>query len=658
MTSGGLRLLADMIPHLVWTAAPEGSTRYVNRQAVAYTGLPVEANFNGQWVTLVHPDDADRAQAAWAEAIRTGNPFELEYRLRRADGEFRWHDFRSLPVRGTDGRIVKWIGTATDIQQQKELEESLRRAEQQTAETLTLLESIQSAAPVGFGFIDREYRVIRANDALAETVDLPVTELIGRRMDEVVPVIWPRLETIYRRVLDTGESVLNTEKTGPTAAGPERVRSWLASYFPVRAGDEIIGVGVVAVDITERKDAEAFRSVVMANMAEGLYTVDGQGLVTSVNRATERMLGWSEEELLGRPMHEIAHLQGTDTGRPAPASGCPLMRAENDGQPVHGDDQVFTRKDGLVFPISYSSAPLYMGSKVGGRVIVFRDITEMRERQRREIEARHDQKLESLGRLSAGIAHEINTPIQFVGDNTRFLAEAYQQMLNLLLVYRNCVHLPNGDMAWEERVERATEAEHEADIDYLTEEVPVAFTQSLEGIERVASLVRAMKSFSYKDSKDRSYADLNEALTTTLTVARNELKYVADVVLELGELPQVLCHGGDLNQVFLNLFVNAADAMEGKEERGEIRISTRVEGPMAVISIADNGSGIPEHLQQTIFEPFFTTKDVGKGTGQGLALARTVVDKHGGTIEVHSAPGEGTEFVLRLPIDGKRPSPA
>jgi PAS domain S-box-containing protein len=286
-------------------------------------------------------------------------------------------------------------------------------------------------------------------------------------------------------------------------------------------------------------------------------------------------------------------------------------------------------------------------------------LTDLRERNRRELEARHDQKLESLGRLSAGIAHEINTPIQFVGDNTRFLASAYEEMLRLLLVYRECLDTATGDVSWDERVQRAAEAERDADIGYLTDEVPAAVAQSLEGIERVASLVRAMKAFSYKDSSDRSYADLNEALTTTLTVARNEVKYVADVVLDLGELPAVLCHVGDLNQVFLNLVVNAADALQEKEVRGEIRISTRTEGTTAVISVADNGPGIPEDLQRVIFEPFFTTKGVGKGTGQGLALARAVVtEKHGGTIEVHSRPGEGTEFVLRLPVDGKRSSAA
>ncbi|GIE90300.1 sensor histidine kinase [Actinoplanes regularis] len=269
-----------------------------------------------------------------------------------------------------------------------------------------------------------------------------------------------------------------------------------------------------------------------------------------------------------------------------------------------------------------------------------------------EIELRHAQKLESLGRLSAGLAHEINTPIQFVGDNTRFLADAYQDMLELLLVYRECLAPDLEAMQWSERVRRARAAEEKADLEYLTAEIPAAVSQSLEGIDRVASLVRAMKSFSYKDSTEQAYADLNEAVKTTLTVARNEVKYVADVILELGELPDVRCHLGALNQVFLNLLVNAADSLKETSERGEIRVSTRVEGDNAVIVFADNGPGVPEEIQPSIFDPFFTTKKVGKGTGQGLALARSVLDKHGGSIELHSTPGEGAVFTLVLPIKG------
>jgi signal transduction histidine kinase len=287
-------------------------------------------------------------------------------------------------------------------------------------------------------------------------------------------------------------------------------------------------------------------------------------------------------------------------------------------------------------------------------IAVATDVEEHEDIRRAEVEARHAQKMESLGRLSAGLAHEINTPIQFVGDNTRFLADAYQDMLELLLVYRACMATAMGEVNWDERIRRAREAELKADVEYLAVEVPHAVRQSLEGVERVASLVRAMKAFSYKDSTEPAYADLNEAIRTTLTVARNEVKYVADVVLDLGALPDVRCHLGDLNQVFLNLLVNAADALTGRGERGEIRISSAVDGSTAVIRFIDDGPGIPEAIQRSIFEPFFTTKGVGKGTGQGLALARAVLDKHGGSIEVRSAPGEGTEFILRLPVDGKQ----
>jgi PAS domain S-box-containing protein len=365
------------------------------------------------------------------------------------------------------------------------------------------------------------------------------------------------------------------------------------------------------------------------------------------------MLGWAERDLVGHSWHDTVHSQRAD-GTPLASGDSPMARVRAEGGVVRGSDEAFVRHDGSVFPVAYSAAPLHTGSQLPGTVLVFRDITELRARQRTQLTDRHDQKLESLGRLSAGLAHEINTPIQFVGDNTRFLASACQDMLELLLVYRECLGTTGG-IPWQERKQRAEDAESRADIEYLAAEVPAAVEQSLEGVERVASLVRAMKLFSYKDSEDRAYADLNEAIKTTLTVARNEVKYVADVVLELGELPEVRCHVGDLNQVFLNLLVNAADALQEKDGRGEIRITTRSEGPMVMISFADNGPGIPEDLRHAVFEPFFTTKEVGKGTGQGLALARAVVlDKHGGTIEMRSEVGQGTEFILRLPVLGKR----
>jgi two-component system, NtrC family, sensor kinase len=396
----------------------------------------------------------------------------------------------------------------------------------------------------------------------------------------------------------------------------------------------------------------AFRSMVLDHMTEGLYTVDGTGMLTSLNRAGAEMLGWAEKELLGISVHDTVHAPPWDGG-PASDKECSLLGGVmgNSGEMVN---ETFLRKDGSTIQVACMVAPLEADVATPGTLVTFLDLTEVR---RTELESRHDQKLESLGRLSAGLAHEINTPIQFVGDNTRFLASAYEDMLELLLVYRACMAPSLGELRWAERTRRAQEAEAKADIEYLELEIPTAVIQSLEGIERVAALVRAMKSFSYKDTTEQSLADLNEAIRTTLAVASNEVKYVADVVLDLAELPEVMCHRGDLNQVFLNLLVNAADALADQPERGEIRISSAVAGASVVIRFADNGSGIPERIQQSIFDPFFTTKGVGKGTGQGLALARAVLNKHGGSIEVRSVMGEGAEFILRLPITG-RPGPS
>jgi PAS domain S-box-containing protein len=291
-----------------------------------------------------------------------------------------------------------------------------------------------------------------------------------------------------------------------------------------------------------------------------------------------------------------------------------------------------------------------------GALGLVRDVTEER---RQEAEERHHQKLEALGRLSAGLAHEINTPIQFVGDNTRFLAEAYEAMLNLVKTYRSVLTGESGELPWAERKVLLEQAEQDADIDFLTSEVPSAVEQSLEGIERVASLVRAMKEFSYKDAGEFAPTDLNRLLTTTSTVARNEIKYTAEIELDFADVPPVAGSRSDLSQVFLNLLINAADAIATSGRRGRIVVATRdVGGARVEVSIADDGPGIPEALRERIFEPFFTTKEVGKGTGQGLPLARSVVERHGGSLRLACPPEGGTVFTITLPAVEVAPDPA
>jgi signal transduction histidine kinase len=180
--------------------------------------------------------------------------------------------------------------------------------------------------------------------------------------------------------------------------------------------------------------------------------------------------------------------------------------------------------------------------------------------------------------------------------------------------------------------------------------------RAIDGLERVATIVRGMKAFAHPDQKNKAPSDLNHALETTITIARNEYKYLADIETEFGQLPPVTCHIGELNQVFLNILVNAAhaigDVVRGSEAKGRIRIKTWREGGFALVSIGDSGGGVPESIRHRIFDPFFTTKEVGRGTGQGLAIARSVVvERHKGELRFDTEMGRGTTFTIRLPID-------
>ncbi len=261
---------------------------------------------------------------------------------------------------------------------------------------------------------------------------------------------------------------------------------------------------------------------------------------------------------------------------------------------------------------------IYKGGKPVGVQGIARDITG---RDEAEMELRHAQKLESVGRLASGIAHEINTPIQFVGDNTRFLQDSFGGLQTLLAKYQGLRDAADSGAVSPELLAAVRQAEEESDCAYLLEEIPKALTQTLDGVTRVATIVRAMKEFAHPEGKEMAAADLNRALLSTLTVARNELKYVADVETEFGDLPLVVCNIGDLNQVFLNLLVNAAHAIgevvKGNGGKGKIRVRTVAEGKTVLVAIADTGCGIPEANRTRVFDPFFTTKEVGRGTGQG-----------------------------------------
>lgn len=386
-----------------------------------------------------------------------------------------------------------------------------------------------------------------------------------------------------------------------------------------------------------------------------IYGIDAQSVCTFCNPAAARLFGYDDStEILGKQIHFLIHHTKAD-GSPYLLEECPVLQSFRNGKDAQVLDELFWRKDGSSFPVEYSSRQIRRNGKVLGAVVSFIDITE---RKRQEMELRHGQKLEAVGRLAAGIAHEINTPIQFVGDNTRFLLDSFQDELKLIRKYEQLQLAAAQGSVDGTLLAEVTATRQEIDWPYLEEEIPRAIDQMLEGLGRVSTIVRGMKEFSHVDrSNEKSPGDINRALESTLIVARNEIKYVADVETSFGQVAPVICHLGDLNQVFLNLLINAAhaigDAVKNTSTKGKIRVETRAEGDWVEISIADSGTGIPEEAREKIFDPFFTTKGVGKGTGQGLALARAiVVEKHGGTLTYVTEMGKGTTFFVRLPLHG------
>jgi len=379
----------------------------------------------------------------------------------------------------------------------------------------------------------------------------------------------------------------------------------------------------------------------------GMAMTDLSGGFLQVNHTLCDFLGYAREELLSKNFQQItfpADLPGNLVG---------MQQLITGRLNTYQADKRYLRKDG---PSVWAHIIVSLVRNADGRPAgLFAQIQDITERRHLEEQLRQAQKLEAIGQLAAGISHEINTPTQYVSDNTMFLKNSWVVIQEFICLARR-MH----EEAAAGRLSPATLSQfavclQKADVDYLLSEVPKAIEQSLEGVQRVAKIVRAMKEFSHPGLEEKSAININRAIETTVTVARNEWKYVAEMETDLdARLPAVTCYAGELNQVILNLIVNAAHAIKDKitdGEKGRIIMRTRACGDSIEIAVTDTGTGIPEAIRSRIFDPFFTTKEVGKGTGQGLALAHSVVvKKHGGKIWFETETGQGTTFFLHLPI--------
>ncbi len=384
------------------------------------------------------------------------------------------------------------------------------------------------------------------------------------------------------------------------------------------------------------------------SLFEGVMVIDRNGRIRFANASARRFLaeGHHAKGPEGQPLDHFMAVRagGEDIG----FADSPWRRVLAEKVTLTSDDAVFVKASGRAVAVAYACSPLADGQGRTAAIISFRDIEALK---RAQTESMQSSRLASVGQLAAGIAHEINTPVQYIGDNLRFIATTVDSLFAALSSARQLSERANAEAAARFEAELAA-----LQVDFLGEETPAAIRESQEGVAQIARIVLSMKEFSHPGNSAKAMTDLNRCLESTLTVSRNAWKQVAEIDRRFDpELPSVLCHAGEMNQVFLNLIVNAAQAIEasGKSLPGRIAVTTSRDGEQVTIRIEDSGTGIPEGLRDRIFDPFFTTKDVGKGTGQGLAICRNVVvTKHGGSIEVDGREGQGAIFTLRLPIEG------
>ncbi len=550
----------------------------------------------------------------------------------------------SSPVKGHGGEYYGRFWTYREITERK-------RNEQELKAKTAFLEALVNSSIDGILVVDENDRRILINQRFMEFFSVP-KEILDEAQNR------PLLNHILQ-FLEDPEAILEKLRyldahavetwNGEVALKDGRI-FYLYSTSVIDKSWNYFGRVYSLRDVTEHKRRENSLRQLSAAVEQSPVSVvitDPKGNMTYVNPRFTQITGYTLEEVVGK---NPRILKSGYTTREAYKA---LWNTIVQGQEWRGEFRNRKKNGEYYWEASVITPILDANGAITSFLGVKEDITE---RRALESELRQAQKLEGIGQLAAGIAHEINTPAQFVTDNLTFLMESWEAAAPLLKLYRATVH---GSLCGltPEIAEQIAESERRCDLDFAIEEIPRAIAQSIDGARRVANIVRAMKEFSHPDSDTKTNTDLNKGVLSTITVARNEWKYVAEIQTELDEtLPPVCCYPGEINQVILNLIVNAAHAIgakTGEKEKGRITIRTRRLEGYAEVSVSDTGTGIPEAIQHRIYEPFFTTKEVGTGTGQGLAFSHSVVvKKHQGKLWFETEPGRGTTFTIQLPIDG------
>lgn len=501
-------------------------------------------------------------------------------------------------------------------------------------------ELVPPPGKLGNGLTGYAFRIgepmMLTDSAIASLIEDGEIEMVGRR-----PAVWLGVPL---RTPKGVIGVLAVQHYDDSTVYGQRDLELLSSI-----GDQI----AVAIDRkraeNEMFDAKSFLNRVIDNVPNLIYVKDKLGRYVLTNDAFAALHGKDVKDVIGKTDRELI-------GPNEYAARYDLSDhfvISNKQEYINQEEKVLDAK-GNIHWLQSVKRPL-MGT--AGVEYILGIATDLTERKNLEAQLRQAQKLESIGQLAAGIAHEINTPAQYVGDNVRFLRDSFNDYSSVLKLATEIIVADRPAGMGTDEADKFANAVEKADISYLNDEVPKAFDQALDGVDRISKIVQSMKDFAHPGSNDFHATDLNKAIESTITIASNEWKYVANIVTDYDrDLPLVPCLTSEFNQVILNMIVNASHAISDVMKndsggKGTIAIKTENKGDHVEIHISDTGCGMSEEIRKKIFDPFFTTKEVGKGTGQGLAISHTViVEKHKGTIDVTSEPGRGTTFVISLPL--------
>ena len=646
-----LRTLIDHLPDAIYAKDLAGRKTLANRADFQNMGFATEADALGKSDAEVYlPEVAAQFEADDRIVLQSARPvLNREELLIDARGRRRWLLTSKLPLCDGKGRVIGLVGVGRDITERKAMEEALRES---MLKYQDLIESISDWV----WETDADIRFVYSSPKVRDVLGYLAGEIIGRSVLDFMPPVEKE------RVKDWFAQAGRSQSPAP-----------LENLFLHRGGDLVLfETNVAAVldpsgrvqgyrglsrDVTEaRRSSEELRKLsrAVAQIPAGVLITDTDGRIEYVNPKFTEISGYSTSEVRGK-MPRIFK-----SGETPAADYARLWKTIVAGGEWRGEFHN-RKKNGELYWESAIISPI---KDSAGRITHFlavkEDITSRkqaeRERAQMELQLRHAQKLESIGQLAAGIAHEINTPTQYIGDNTRFLADAFKDLNELVGKFQGLLAAVKAGPLAPDLVAGVEETFRAVDAEYLILQIPQAIQETLQGVERITKIVRAMKDFSHPGAEEKTPTDINRAIESTITVSRNEWKYVADLETEFDPaLPLVPCLPGEFNQIILNLIVNAAhtiaDVVGESGAKGRLTLSTRRDGDWVEIRVRDSGLGIPEAIRGRVFDPFFTTKPVGKGTGQGLAIARSViVDKHQGTIHFETETGRGTVFIVRLPV--------